>query len=249
APEGDIKSVLLLDVLPLSLGIETLGGVSTVMIAKNTTVPTAKTQIFSTAGDSQSSVEINVLQGERPMVQDNRSLGKFILDGIPPAPRGIPQIEVFFDIDANGLLTVTAKDKATSKTQSIKLEGSVGLSKEEVEKMKKEAELHAKEDEQKRQQIEVKNQAESVIYLSEKTLKESGDKVSADVKKDIEEKIEALKKIKESDNIDDIKSKTQELSQAIQKVGAEMYKASQEQQKKPAEGEQKKPEEGEYKEK
>lgn len=249
APEGDIKSVLLLDVLPLSLGIETLGGVSTVMIAKNTTVPTAKTQIFSTAGDSQSSVEINVLQGERPMVQDNRSLGKFILDGIPPAPRGIPQIEVSFDIDANGLLTVTAKDKATNKTQSIKLEGSVGLSKEEVEKMKKEAELHAKEDEQKRQQIEVKNQAESVIYLSEKTLKESGDKVSADVKKDIEEKIEALKKIKESDNIDDIKSKTQELSQAIQKVGAEMYKASQEQQKKPAEGEQKKPEEGEYKEK
>ncbi|MBI2038467.1 MAG: molecular chaperone DnaK, partial [Candidatus Nealsonbacteria bacterium] len=188
APEGEIKSVLLLDVLPLSLGIETLGGVNTVMIAKNTTVPTAKTQIFSTAADSQPAVEINVLQGERPMVQDNRSLGKFVLDGLPPAPRGVPQIEVSFDIDANGLLTVTAKDKATGKSQSVKLEGSVGLSKDEVEKMKKEAELHAKEDEQKREAIEIKNQAENMVYLSEKTLRESGDKIPADSKKEIEEK-------------------------------------------------------------
>jgi len=244
APEGEIKSVLLLDVLPLSLGIETLGGVNTIMIAKNTTVPTAKTQIFSTAGDNQTSVEINVLQGERPMVQDNRSLGKFILDGMPPAPRGIPQIEVAFDIDANGLLTVTAKDKATGKSQSVKLEGSVGLSKEEVEKMKKEAELHAKEDEQKRQAIETKNQAESLIYLSEKTLRESGDKIPADAKKEIEDKVADLKKVKDGDNIDDIKSKTAELSQLIQKVGAELYKSAQQ---KPKE-EEKKPEEGQYKE-
>ena len=245
APEGEIKSVLLLDVLPLSLGIETLGGVNTVMIAKNTTVPAAKTQIFSTAADSQPAVEINVLQGERPMVQDNRSLGKFILDGLPPAPRGVPQIEVSFDIDANGLLTVTAKDKATGKSQSVKLEGSVGLSKDEVEKMKKEAELHAKEDEEKRQAIEIKNQAENLIYLSEKTLRESGDKIPADSKKEIEEKVEALKKAKESDNMDDIKNKTAELSQIIQKVGAELYKSGQQ---KPPEDNGPKPEEGQYKE-
>ncbi|OGZ22906.1 MAG: molecular chaperone DnaK [Candidatus Nealsonbacteria bacterium RIFCSPLOWO2_01_FULL_41_9] len=246
APEGEIKSVLLLDVLPLSLGIETLGGVNTVMIAKNTTVPTAKTQIFSTAADSQPAVEINVLQGERPMVQDNRSLGRFVLDGLPPAPRGVPQIEVAFDIDANGLLTVTAKDKATGKSQSVKLEGSVGLSKDEVEKMKKEAELHAKEDEEKRQAVEIKNQAENMIYLSEKTLKESGDKIPEASKKEIEEKAEALKKAKESDNMEDIKNKTAELSQAVQKVGAELYKQGQQ---KPPEGQEKKPEEGEYKEK
>ena len=238
APEGEIKSVLLLDVLPLSLGIETLGGVNTVMIAKNTTVPTAKTQIFSTAADSQPAVEINVLQGERPMVQDNRSLGRFVLDGLPPAPRGVPQIEVAFDIDANGLLTVTAKDKATGKSQSVKLEGSVGLSKDEVEKMKKEAELHAKEDEEKRQAVEIKNQAENMIYLSEKTLKESGDKIPEASKKEIEEKAEALKKAKESDNMEDIKNKTAELSQAVQKVGAELYKQGQQ---KPPEGQEKKP--------
>jgi len=244
-PEGDIKSVLLLDVLPLSLGIETLGGINTVMISKNTTVPTAKTQIFSTAAESQTSVEVNVLQGERPMATDDRSLGRFILDGIPPSPRGIPQIEVTFDIDASGILTVTAKDKATNRSQSIKVQGSVGLSKEEIERMKKEAELHAEEDKNKRDLSEAKNLADNLIYTTEKTLKEAGDKVSSETKKEIEEKIEALKKIKESDNIEDIKTKTQDLSLAIQKVGAEMYQKTGE--KKP-EGGEPKAEEGEYKE-
>lgn len=245
--EEGVKSVLLLDVLPLSLGIETLGGVNTVMISKNTTIPTAKTQIFSTAADNQTSVEINVLQGERPMVVDNRSLGRFILDGIPPAPRGIPQIEVTFDVDANGILTVTAKDKATAKSQSVKIEGSIGLDKEEIEKMKKEAELHAEEDKKKRELSETKNLADNLIYTCEKTLREDGDKVSPDLKKEIEEKIEELKKVKEGDNIEEIKIKTQELSQVIQKAGAEMYKQTSEQ-KKPDEGEPK-AEEGEYKEK
>jgi molecular chaperone DnaK len=245
APEGEIKSVLLLDVLPLSLGIETLGGINTQMIAKNTTIPTAKTQIFSTAADNQTSVEINVLQGERPMAADNRSLGRFILDGIPPAPRGIPQIEVTFDIDANGILTVTAKDKATGKSQSIRIEGSIGLSKEEVERMKREAELHAQEDQKKRELSEAKNLADNLIYTTEKTLREAGEKISSETKKEIEEKINELKKVKESDNIEDIKSKTAELSQAIQKIGAEMYKAAGE--KKPPE--EPKAEEGEYKEK
>ena len=244
-PEGDIKSVLLLDVLPLSLGIETLGGINTAMISKNTTIPTAKTQIFSTAAESQTSVEVNVLQGERPMATDDRSLGRFILDGIPPAPRGLPQIEVVFDVDANGIVTVTAKDKATGRSQSIKVEGSVGLSKEEIERMKKEAELHVKEDKNKRDLSETKNLADNLIYTTEKTLKEAGDKVSSEIKKEIEEKIDALKKVKESDNIEDIKTRTQDLSQAIQKVGTEMYRQSGE--KKP-EGGEPKAEEGEYKE-
>jgi molecular chaperone DnaK len=248
APEGDIKSVLLLDVLPLSLGIETLGAINTIMIQKNTTIPTAKTQIFSTAADNQPSVEINVLQGERSMATDNRSIGRFILDGIPPAPRGLPQVEVTFDVDTNGLITVTAKDKATNKTQSIRIEGSVGLSKEEIEKMKKEADLHAEEDKKKRDLIETKNLADNLIYTTEKTLREAGDKVSATTRKEVEEKIADLKKVKDSDNIDDIKNKTSELSQVIQKVGTEMYKQSQgqgNQEKK--EGPQ--PEEGEHKEK
>jgi len=246
APEGEIKSVLLLDVLPLSLGIETLGEVNTTMISKNTTIPTAKTQIFSTAADNQTSVEINVLQGERPMATDNRSLGKFILDGIPPTPRGIPQIEVTFDVDANGILKVIAKDKATGKSQSIRIEGSIGLSKEEVEKMKKEAELHAAEDQKKRELSEAKNVADSLVYTSEKALREAGDKVSPETKKDIEDKVNELKKVKEGDNVGEIKQKTSELSQAIQKVGAEMYRAAGE--KKPPEGGPT-AEEGEYKEK
>jgi molecular chaperone DnaK len=244
APEGDIKSVLLLDVLPLSLGIETLGGVNTIMISKNTTIPAAKTQIFSTAADNQTSVEVNVLQGERPMATDNRSIGRFILDGVPPSPRGIPQIEVSFDIDANGILTATAKDKATNRSQSIRIEGSIGLSKEEVEKMKKEAEMHAEEDKNKRELIEARNQADNLIYLSEKTLRDAGDKVSSDLKKEVEDKIDGLKKVKDGDNIEDIKNKIQELSQIIQRIGAEMYKAGGE---KKEEGPQ--TEEGEYKEK
>ncbi len=221
--QGEVRDVLLLDVTPLSLGIETLGGVSTVLIAKNTTVPTAKTQVFSTAADSQTSVEVHVLQGERPTANDNKTLGKFIFDGIPPAPRGIPQIEVTFDIDANGILNVTAKDKATSKAQTVKIEGSTGISKDEVERMKKEAEIHAAEDQKKRELIEVRNGAESLIYTVEKTLKDTGDKVSADTKKQIEEKIEALKKVKDSDLVEDIKAKTEDLSQLIQKVGTELY--------------------------
>ena len=249
APEGDVKSVLLLDVLPLSLGIETLGGVSTPMIAKNTTIPTSKTQIFSTAADNQPSVEINILQGERPMSTDNRSIGRFILDGIPPAPRGIPQVEVTFDVDANGILTVTAKDKASNKTQSIRVEGSIGLSKEEIEKMKKEADLHAEEDKKKRDIIETRNLADSLVYTTEKTLRDAGDKISAETKKEIEEKVNELKKIKDGDNVDDIKQKTAELSQTIQKIGTEMYKQSQAQEEKPKDEGSKNPEEGEYKEK
>ncbi len=246
AAEGGIKSVLLLDVLPLSLGIETLGGINTTMISKNTTIPAAKTQIFSTAADNQPSVEVNILQGERPMANDNRSLGRFLLDGVPPAPRGIPQIEVKFDIDANGILTVTAKDKATNRSQSIRIEGSIGLSKEEIEKMKKEAELHAEEDRKKRELSEAKNLADNLTYTTERTLKEAGDKISSETKKEIEEKLGDLKKVKEGDNISEIKSKTQELSQVIQKVGAEMYRKAEG--KKP-EKEEPKAEEGEYKEK
>jgi molecular chaperone DnaK len=226
-PEGDIKSVLLLDVLPLSLGIETLGGVSTPMITKNTTVPTTGSQTFSTAVDNQPSVEINVLQGERSMAADNRSLGKFILDGIPPAPRGIPQVEVKFDIDANGVLTVTAIDKASNKSQSIKVEGSIGISKEDIEKMKKDAEVHAADDQKKKESIEAKNIADNLIYQSEKTIKDAGDKVTAEAKKEVEDKIAELKNIKDGDNIEEIKKKTEELSQAIQKVGAAMYQTQQ----------------------
>jgi molecular chaperone DnaK len=229
-PEGDIKSVLLLDVLPLSLGIETLGGVSTPMIMKNTTIPTSGSQVFSTAVDNQNSVEINVLQGERSMAQDNRSLGKFVLSGIPPAPRGIPQIEVKFDIDANGILTVTAIDKASNKSQSIRVEGSIGLSKEDIEKMKKDAEVNAADDQKKKDLIEAKNIADNLVYQSEKTISEAGEKVPAEMKKEVEDKISELKKVKDDDNIEEIKRKTEELSQAIQKVGAAMYQANQQQQ-------------------
>jgi len=246
APEGDIKSVLLLDVLPLSLGIETLGGINTVMIAKNTTIPTSKSQVFSTAADNQPAVEIVVLQGERPMAKDNRTIGKFVLDGLPPAPRGLPQIEVSFDVDANGIVTVTAKDKATGKTQSVKIEGSVGLSKDEIEKMKKEAEIHAEEDKKKQALIEARNLADNLVYTAEKALKDAGEKVSADTKKKIEDSVEALKKVKDSDNTEDIKNKTSELSQIIQQIGAELYKQNPNE-KKPEEN--KGPEEGEYKEK
>jgi len=224
--QGDVRfdKILLLDVTPLTLGIETLGNVATPMILKNTTIPTAKTQIFSTAADNQPQVEIHVLQGERPMSADNKTLGKFILDGIPPAPRGVPQIEVTFDIDANGILNVSAVDKATGKKQAITITASTGLSKEEIEKMRKEAEIHAQEDTKKKEEIEVKNSAESLVYMSEKAIKDAGDKVKPEDKKLIEEKIEALKKVKDGSDINAIKKASQELSTEIQKIGEALYK-------------------------
>jgi len=223
--QGDVKDVLLLDVTPLTLSIETLGKVATPMIERNSTVPTSKSQVFSTAADNQTQVEINVLQGERPMAADNKSLGRFVLDGIPPAPRGVPQIEVTFDIDANGILNVSAKDKATGKEQKITIKGSTDLTDEEVEKMKKEAEKHAEEDKLKKERIDVKNQADSLIFTAEKTLKDAGDKIKAENKKEVEEKIKDLKEAikKEDFNIDDVEAKSKALSESLQKVGAAMY--------------------------
>ena len=220
---GEVKDVLLLDVTPLTLGIETLGGVITPLIERNTTVPTSKSQIFSTATDNQTSVEIHVLQGEREMSADNKSLGRFTLDGIPPAPRGIPQVEVTFDIDANGIFHVSAKDKATNREQKITIQGASGLSDEEVEKLRKEAELHAEEDKKKKDLIEVKNQADNATYIAEKTVKEAGDKANTDDKKQVENKIAELKKIKDGDDTEAIKKAINDLNSAIQKVGAAMY--------------------------
>ena len=224
--QGEVKDVLLLDVTPLTLGIETLGSVATPIIQRNTTVPTKKSQVFSTAADGQTSVEVHVVQGERPLAHDNKSLGKFILDCIPPAPRGIPQVEVTFDIDANGILHVTAKDRATGKEQKITITASTGLTKDEIERMKKEAEAHASVDAKKKEQIELKNTADSMVYTTEKTLRDAGDKVSAEVKKGIEEKVEALKKVKDGGDTDAIKKATDALSQEIQKVGEQLYKAA-----------------------
>ncbi len=221
--EGEVKDILLLDVTPLSLSIETYGGVATPMIPKNTTVPTAKSQVFSTAADNQTSVEVHVLQGERPMANDNKTLAKFILDGIPPSPRGIPQVEVTFDIDANGILNVSAKDKASGKVQSVKVEASSNLSKDEIEKLKKEAAEHAAEDEKKKALIETRNQAESMIYLTEKSVKDAGDKLSADVKAGVEEKLEALKKVKDTEDEAAIKVAVEALSTEIQKIGSAAY--------------------------
>ena len=223
---GEVKDLLLLDVTPLSLGIETMGSINTKLIEKNTTIPTSKTQIFSTAADNQTSVDIHVLQGERDMASDNRTLGRFMLDGIPPSPRGIPQIEVSFDIDANGILNVKAKDKATGKEQKITITSSSGLSKEEIEKMTKDAELHADEDKKKKEKIETKNHADTLIYTAEKTLKDAGDKVSPEIKRDVEDKIIALKGTLGSDDIEPIKKATDELNSSLQKVGEAMYKQS-----------------------
>lgn len=225
--QGDVRDILLLDVTPLTLAIETLGGVATPMIPKNTTIPTSKTQIFSTAADNQTSVEIHVIQGERPMAQDNKTLARFILDGIPPAPRGVPQIEVTFDIDANGILNVSAKDKATGKTQSVRIEATTALSKDEIEKLKREAEEHMQEDLRKKELIEVRNQAESMIYLAEKSLRDAGDKIQSDLRQNINEKIEKLKAVKESENIDEIKSAIANLSAELQKIGQMMYNQNQ----------------------
>jgi len=219
---GEMKEVVLLDVTPLSLGVETLGRVMTTLIARNTTVPTSKSEIFSTAADNQTSVEIHVLQGERPMAEDNKSLGRFILDGVPPAPRGVPQVEVTFDIDANGILNVTAKEKTTGKEQSIKITGSTGLSKDEVDRMQKEAESHGAEDQKKKELIDARNIADSLVYTAEKALKDAGEKVPPDVKSEVEEKVKAAKDAIAGEDLEAIKKATDELGQALQKVGPAM---------------------------
>jgi len=241
---GEVKDVVLLDVTPLTLGVETLGGVATPLITRNTTVPTSKSEIFSTAADNQTSVEINVLQGERPIAADNKSLGRFILDGIPPAPRGIPQVEVTFDIDANGILNVKAHDKATGKSQSIRITGSTGLSKDEIDRMTKEAEAHASEDTTKKEKIEVRNKADNMIYVAEKSLKDAGDKVAADVKKEVEEKISALKSILETGTKEDLEAKTKDLSDSLQKIGQAMYQQQQQNQQQGTGAKEEKKEEG-----
>jgi molecular chaperone DnaK len=220
---GEVKDILLLDVTPLSLSIETLGGVATPQIERNTTIPTRKSQIFSTASDNQTQVEIHILQGERPMAVDNKSLGKFILDGIPPAPRGIPQIEVTFDIDANGILKVTAQDKASGRSQNITITASSGLSKDEVEKMRQEAEAHANEDRHRRDLIDSRNSADSSIYGAEKVLSELGEKVPAEVKAEVQAAVEAVKKVKDGEDEPAIRKAVEALSQAVQKVGISAY--------------------------
>ncbi|MFH1639755.1 MAG: molecular chaperone DnaK [Chloroflexota bacterium] len=222
--KGDVKDVLLLDVTPLTLGIETLGGVSTPLIPRNTTIPTSKSQVFSTAADNQPSVEIHVLQGERPMATDNRTLGRFILDGILPSPRGMPQIEVTFDIDANGILSVRAHDKGTGREQKITITASSGLSKEEVERMKTEAEAHAAEDTKRREEIEAKNQADSLAYTAEKTLRDNKDKIPEDLNKEVEGKIASVRAALKDSDINALRQTTQELSESMQKIGAAVYK-------------------------
>ena len=225
--QGDVHDVLLLDVIPLSIGIETLGGVATKLIERNTTIPTSKSQVFSTAADNQTAVTVHIFQGERPMVADNKSLGQFNLEGIPPAPRGMPQIEVTLDVDANGILNVSAKDKTSGKAQSIRIEASSSLSKDDIERMQKEAELHAEEDKKKQEAVEVKNIAESLIYTAEKALRDNGDKISAEIKTDIETKITELKKVKDGTDVDATKKATEALSLATQKIGEAMQQAQQ----------------------
>lgn len=222
---GEVKDILLLDVTPLTLGIETLGGVATPMIPRNTTIPTSKNNIFSTAADNQTQVEIHVTQGERPMSADNKTLGTFVLDGIPPAPRGVPQIEVTFDMDASGILTVTAKDKATGKTQNIKITGAVGLSEDEVTRMQAEAEQHKAEDSRRAELVEAKNKADSMVATAEKALKDAGDKVPTDVKTKVEDKIKAVKDVmaKEVSTKEEIETAVKDLSDTLSQIGQAMY--------------------------
>ncbi|MCL0073928.1 molecular chaperone DnaK [Dehalococcoidia bacterium] len=221
--KGDVSDVLLLDITPLTLGIETLGGVSTPLIPRNTTIPTGKSQIFSTAADNQASVEIHVLQGERPMAADNRTLGRFMLDGILPAPRGVPQIEVTFDIDANGIISVRAHDKGTGKEQKITITASSGLSREEIERMQREAEQHAAEDARRKEEVETRNMADNLAYTAEKTLREQGDKVPADLRSEVEGKVAAVRSALSGGDVSYLKSTSRELSEALQKVGAAVY--------------------------
>lgn len=221
---GDVKDILLLDVIPLSLGIETMGGVATKLIEKNTTIPASKSQVFSTASDNQTSVEVHIVQGERGMAGDNKSLGRFILDGIPPAHRGMPQVEVTFDIDANGILNVKAKDKTTNKEQSIRIEASSGLSKDDIARMQKDAEVHADEDRKKKELIEARNMAEQLVYTAEKSLRDNADKITDDIKKSVQEKIDSAKKVNAGNSIEDIKKASDELSKEMSKIGEHMSK-------------------------
>jgi molecular chaperone DnaK len=226
--QGDVKDITLVDVIPLSLSIETMGGVATKLIEKNTHIPTRKSQVFSTAADNQTQTEIHVTQGERPMANDNKTLGRFVLDGIPPAPRGVPQVEVTFDIDSNGVLNVTAKDKSTGKEQSIRIEATSGLTEDDIERMKKDAEDHAAEDTRKKELIDVKNQAEQLVYTAEKALKEHGEKIPVEVKAEIEDKMKAVREAKDKDDKAAIDAAAEALSTSLQKIGEVIQKANEE---------------------
>jgi molecular chaperone DnaK len=225
--QGDVKDILLVDVIPLSLAIETMGGVATKLVERNTAIPTSRSQTFSTAADNQPSVEIHITQGERAMSADNKSLGKFMLDGIPPAPRGMPQVEVTFDVDASGILTVKAKEKTTGKEQSIRIEGSTGLSKEDIEKMKTDAEAHAADDEKRKELVEARNIADQAVYAGEKAIKDYGEKAGAEVVKEVQDKIDALKTARASEDAALIKTATETLSSALSKIGEAMAKQTQ----------------------